>query len=81
MGLLIKTWGQVSSVGDGYVMVDDGSGPVRMDTSALASQPELYSYISVVGISSLHSAGSLYGLVLPRDESDVTVRSAPLTMW
>jgi hypothetical protein len=71
MGLLIKTWGQVTAVGDGYVTVDDGRGPVRLDTTGLASQPELHSYITVAGISSLYTSGSVYSVIMPRNGTDI----------
>ena len=72
VGLLIKTWGQVTATGAGYVEIDDGSGVVTVDTSTLASPPSLHSYVSVIGISSLYeSEGSWLRLVLPRRSDDV----------
>ena len=78
VGLLIRTWGAVVSTGEGYVQVDDGSGPVQVDTSTLASPPALYSYVSVIGVSSLHaSSGNREKLLLPRADADVTVHRPP----
>lgn len=73
IGLLIKTWGRVVSVGSGFVVIDDGSGtPVRVDTAGLASSPSVDDYITVVGLSSLHKQGSeRERLVLPRDGADI----------
>lgn len=74
VGVLIQTWGRVIEVGSGYALVDDGSGsPVRIDTSVLASPPAQDSYISVIGISSLHKPGAdRLRLVLPRTDNDLT---------
>lgn len=75
VGLLIQTWGRVTATGTGYVVIDDGSGPVTVDTSALASPPALQSYVSVIGISSLYqSAGDRLRLVLPRQDTDIKPR-------
>ena len=73
VGLLIQTWGRVTATGDGYVVVDDGSGtPVRVDTSTLASPPDSNEYVSVIGISSLYKPGAdRLRLILPRGGSDV----------
>lgn len=71
VGLLVKTWGQVTALGDGYVVVSDGSGSVRLDTTALASQPGLHSYITVAGISNLYASGDIYSLIVPRNSADI----------
>ncbi len=72
VGLLVCVWGLVTASGDGYVDIDDGSGPVRVDTSALASQPEYGDYVSVIGISSVYKrTGETLRLVLPRGDADV----------
>lgn len=72
VGLLVKTWGKVVSAGTGYVDIDDGSGPVRVDTSLLASQPVQESYIAVIGISSIYKPGEdRMRLVLPRGTADI----------
>ena len=75
IGLLIQTWGKVTAVGAGYVEIDDGEGPVRVDTATLASQPALDSYVSVIGISSIHKTETdRRRLVLPRGDLDVILR-------
>lgn len=73
VGLLIKTWGQVTATGPGYVDIDDGSGtPVRVDTSLLASCPAYGSFVSVIGVSSIAKpATDRLRLVLPRGDGDV----------
>lgn len=72
IGLLIQTWGRVVAAEAGYVQIDDGSGPVTVDTTGLAVQPHQGSYVSVIGISSLYRSGSdHFRLVLPRNASDV----------
>ena len=74
VGLLIRTWGRVTATGTGYAVIDDGSGtPVRLDTSTLASLPEVNDYISVIGISSLYRPGvDRLRLVLPRTDLDIS---------
>ena len=72
VGLLVRCWGRVTAVGPGCVVIDDGSGPVRVDTSVLASPPPSGSYIGVVGISSIYAPESdRFKLLLPRDDADV----------
>lgn len=71
-GLLVMTWGRVTSTGLGYVEIDDGSGPMRVDTSALVSQPAKDSYISVIGIASLYeSSGQHLRLILPQGSDSI----------
>lgn len=73
VGILVHTWGLITGTGSGYVMIDDGSGPVRVDTTTL-STPPTSGYISVIGISSLYQAtpgGERTRLVLPRKQGDI----------
>lgn len=73
IGILVHTWGLITETGAGYVMIDDGSGPVRVDTTTLATPPTS-GYISVIGISSLYQAtpgGERTRLVLPRKQGDI----------
>jgi hypothetical protein len=60
VGLLIRTWGKVTyrDAVNKLVTVDDGSGPVWVDCSTLASVPVMDEYLSVIGISSLYKPGS-----------------------
>lgn len=72
IGLLVRTWGRVGSAGPGFVQVDDGSGPVTVDTSTLAVPPSTGSYVTVIGIGSLYLSGSeRLRLLLPRNDSDI----------
>jgi hypothetical protein len=76
VGLLIQTWGRVVATWPGCVQIDDGSGPVTVDTSNLASPPGQDTYVTVIGISSLYKPGSdRLRLLLPRGDSDVRVYS------
>ena len=74
IGLLIKTWGEVTykEPSGAYILITDGAGaPVRIDTAGLASVPS-EGYVSVIGISSLYTGPS--PLVLPRTDSDIEPR-------
>ena len=72
IGLLIRAWGYVTAVGSGYVEIDDGSGPVRVDTSTLVAPPVQDDHVSVTGVSSLYSpAADRLPVVLPRADGDV----------
>lgn len=72
VGLLVRCWGPVVGVGPGCVVIDDGSGPVRVDTTVLASQPAFGSYVGVIGISSLYKPSDhRMRLLLPRDDADI----------
>ena len=75
VGLLIRTWGYVTAVGSGYLEIDDGSGPVRVDTSTLVAPPAQDDYVIVTGVSSLYSpAADRLPVVLPRADGDVDIR-------
>lgn len=72
IGLLVQTWGRVTAIRQGYVDINDGSGPVRVDTTTLSSLPRSNAYVSVIGISSLYKGPSDHRrLVLPRDAGDL----------
>ncbi len=74
VGLLVKCWGQVADVvpAGNYMLIDDGSGPVRVDTSHLTTLPDVDDHISVTGISSLYgTVGDVHSLLIPRRDSDV----------
>ncbi len=73
IGLLIQTWGKVIDAGTGYVDIDDSNGPVRVDTTTLATPPSVNDYVSVIGISSLYKTDRDHrSLVLPRGDGDVS---------
>lgn len=73
VGLLIETWGRVTEVGTGYMLITDGSGDaIRVSTAGLSAIPQVNDYISVVGISSLHKpASDRLRYVLPRGNADL----------
>ena len=75
IGLLIQTWGTVIGSPAQSLLVNDGSGtPVMLDTAWLASPPEVGSYVSVVGVSSIPISGNKARLIIPRNSDDVIVR-------
>lgn len=79
LGLLIKTWGKVSSLGGGYFTIECGPGVnVRIKSGSL-TQPRVGDVITVTGISTCEvSSGAVCRAVLPRGPEDiVVVRAAP----
>ncbi len=68
VGILVKVWGNVTSSGTSYIVIDDGSGvSVRVDTSEDPTVPNS-GYVEVTGISSLYgTSGSATRLVLAID--------------
>ena len=74
IGLLIRTWGRVTSSTAQALLIDDGSGtPVTVDATCLVSPPGVGSYISVAGISGLPASGDRTRLITPRNGSDVII--------
>lgn len=76
IGILIRTWGWVSSVdpSGGYATIDDGSGiDIRIDISRLINKPRLREYLLITGIVSTYAVadGDLIPLVVPRRPNDV----------
>lgn len=75
VGMLVQTWGKVTEVGTDYMLIDDGSGPITVDTSTLGYEPVQNSYVTVVGLSSLYNTDSYNrALLLPRGSGDVSVQ-------
>lgn len=71
-GLLVRTWGVVTATGVGYIEINDGSGPVRLDTTTLAFTPSQGTYITAIGVSSMYKSGtSRSPIVLLRDDEDL----------
>jgi len=61
VGLLIKTFGKVSSPGGGVFYVTDGSGSaVKVDASSVGSLPAVNDYVAVTGICRLEKVGGNY---------------------
>lgn len=76
-GLLVRTWGRVAHVGDGFFLLNDGAYPEGEGLSVLlpsgVSAPSLGSYVVVKGISGATAAGaSVIPLLRVRGGSDVT---------
>jgi len=61
VGLLVKTFGKVSSPGGGLFYITDGSGAVvKVDASAAGTLPNANEYVAVTGICRLELSGSSY---------------------
>lgn len=61
VGLLVKTFGRVSSSGGGVFYITDGSGePAKIDASACGAFPNTNDYVCVTGICRLEMSGSEY---------------------
>lgn len=76
-GLLVRTWGRVTSVGDGFFLLNDGAYPEGSGLSVLlpagVNAPPLDSFVVVKGISGATMAGSNPIPVLRvRSASDIT---------
>lgn len=82
IGLLIKTTGRVTGVGDDFFYIDDGTHAVdytifvgtRVICSGMA-RPPLGSYVAVTGISSITAnRDKCYRCVQPRSASEIEIR-------
>lgn len=77
-GLLIKTWGRVTSTDtNGVCCISDGSGSnLRVEVSGVTGKPaQENQYVQVTGISGVTSGDSR--VVLARGAADVVVEQAP----
>jgi len=81
--LLVRVWGRVIYAGEGFFLLDDGSGisdfiaetgskGLRVDLPAGAATPAIGSYVQVTGIS--RAAEGSRRRVMPRGQTDVSVR-------
>lgn len=79
LGLLVKTWGAVSSLGTGYFYIDCIAGVSVKVKSGTLTQPKIGDVITVVGISTTDlSGGAVCSAVLPRTQADIkVVKPAP----
>lgn len=79
MGLLVKTWGTVSSLGSGYFYIDCIPGTSVKVKSGSLVQPRVGDIITVVGISTCEvSGGAVCRVILPRTQVDIkVVKAAP----
>jgi hypothetical protein len=85
IGLLVRTFGRVTTSGRDWFYFDDGSGVddrsgfigVYVDARGLVV-PAKDSFVSVTGISSCDIyLGSLVNTLLPRDQSDILLLRQP----
>ena len=76
IGLLIKTWGKVASVGADQFTIDDGSDvDIKCVVPAGVTLPSLDDYVSVTGISSCEKPGDdLLPLIRARSQDDVVLQ-------
>lgn len=75
VGLLVKTWGRVTSCGSGSFVIDDGSGhSVKVIVPAGVSLPQIGSVVTVTGICCLSAdaSGKLNRAIRVRRASDIT---------
>lgn len=83
IGMLIKTWGRITRIGEGYLYIDDGSG-LKDGTSTEGEENigvkvicdpteyEVGDYLSVTGISSCFEMGNdLMRRILTRGSGDI----------
>lgn len=82
IGLFVRTWGRVTSVGANHFYIDDGSAlesglgnpGVRVEVPAGASMPLEGSYVTVSGASSCYKVGEeVYPCIRVGEESGITV--------
>lgn len=72
IGLLVRTWGKVTSRGTGYFVIDDGSGVLMKCYSPGITAPLVGKYVVVKGISTCEQSGSdLLRMVWARNAADV----------
>ena len=76
VGLLIKTWGEVTSVGANEFTIDDGSDvDVKCIVPAGVTLPNPGDLVFVTGISSCERVGDdLHRLLRIRNQDDITGR-------
>jgi PKD repeat protein len=75
-GQLVRVWGRVTEAGEGYFVLNDGSGsPVRIDTGGLVSPITVNiqsgQYAAATGLAGKGAGGVT--VVRPRSDSDVRV--------
>ena len=74
IGLLVKSWGTVSSVASGYFYMDSSPGTSIKIKSGTLLQPKVGDIISVVGVCTCEvSGGSICRAILPRTQADIVV--------
>lgn len=74
VGLLVKTWGKVTSTASGYFYIDSKPGTSIKVKSGTLTQPAVGKLVSVVGISTCEvSSGGVCRAVTPRQQTDIVV--------
>ena len=85
IGLLIKTWGMITHIADGYMYIDDGSNlnddPNNSENTIKGvrvicntSQYKLGDYVTVVGISSCFKRDEyILRQILTRSNDDIQI--------
>ena len=75
IGLLVRTTGEVTAAGTGYVMISDGSPvPIKVDASHITNAPSVGQEVAVTGISSVEVSGSdLVSVLRARKNADMQV--------
>jgi len=74
VGLLVKTWGKVTSNGSGYFYIDSKPGTSIKVKSGTLTQPAVNKFVSVVGISTCEVAsGAICRAIMPRQQSDIVI--------
>lgn len=74
IGLLVKTWGKVTSLASGYFYIESKPGTsVRVNSGSLV-QPAVGSYVAVTGICTTEvTSGAIRRAIMPRQQSDIEV--------
>ncbi|MDO8684122.1 MAG: fibronectin type III domain-containing protein [Armatimonadota bacterium] len=73
VGLLVRAWGRVTGIdpSGAYFWIDDGSGPVKVLSEALA-EPSGEPYVVVTGVSVLDASdGPIRAAIRPRTQADI----------
>lgn len=85
IGLLVKSWGKITSIGVGYFYVDDGSnlrdgtGSMGVRVSFAPGAHSIGEYVLVTGISSIFqaAAGRAARQLMPRSPADIVAGYHP----
>jgi len=74
VGLLVATWGKVTSVGSDYFYIEPRAGmQVKVRAGSLA-KPAVGKIVGIVGISTCEiNAGAVCRVIRPRTQADIRV--------
>ena len=74
IGLLVKTWGTVTSVSGDYFYIQSKPGTLIKIKSGLLTEPAVNKLVAVTGISSCEvTSGAICRAILPRQQSDIMI--------